>query len=71
MNTHKESLQADIQALYPDQKFTENELNDMADRLIKFFAVGAKSLKEQKRREELMKLHNERKSNPVSDVKPG
>ncbi len=59
MNTHYELLKADIQALYPDEIFTDSELNQMTDNLIKFFAIAAKSLQEQKRREELMKLPNQ------------
>ena len=56
------NLKAIIQSWYPDQVFTDTELNEMSDRLIKFFALGSEILTEQKRREELLKLHKERKN---------
>jgi hypothetical protein len=67
MTKDYELLKADIQALYPDQEFTDAELNEMTDRLIKFFATGAKAMQESKRRERLLKLHEERK-NPPTDT---
>ncbi|GHU01855.1 hypothetical protein FACS1894186_5390 [Alphaproteobacteria bacterium] len=42
------ALREDIKALYPDEQFTDAELNEMADRLIQFFAIGVKAIQEAK-----------------------
>ena len=56
------NLKAIIQSWYPDQVFTDTELNEMSNNLIKFFAIGSEILTETKRREGLLKLHNDRKA---------
>lgn len=48
MSNDFENLKKDIQALYPGESFTDFELNQMAERLIKFFTIGAKNLYKQK-----------------------
>ena len=55
------SLSEYLKSLYPEQNLTEAEINEMKDRLIKFFAIGAVAMQETKRREVLIKLHNDRK----------
>ena len=42
-------LKQEIQSWYPDYEFTEYELTDAVNRLIKFFTVGVEILQEQKK----------------------
>lgn len=44
MTNSKELLAQELSVLYPD--VTDAELNQMADRLIEFFAIGAKAVYE-------------------------
>ena len=44
MKNSKELLTQELSVLYPD--VTDAELNEMADRLIEFFAIGAKAIYE-------------------------
>lgn len=37
-----EKLKTEIKTWYPDETFTDAELNEMTNKLIKFFAIGAK-----------------------------
>lgn len=39
-------LKTEINGMYPDENITDAELCDIADRLIKFCAIGAKTLQE-------------------------
>lgn len=39
-----EILKSELKSWYPDEELSDTELNEMADRLIKFFAIGAKAL---------------------------
>ena len=39
--TNFEILRQEIQSWYPDYTFTDNELNESVQDLIKFFAIGA------------------------------
>lgn len=56
-----EKLKDEIVSWYPDETFTDAELNKMTNDLIKFFAIAAKAVQRAKRKEQLMKVHNARK----------
>lgn len=49
MTNDYENLRKHIKSLYLEQDLTDTELNDMADRLIKLFSIGAKAVFETKR----------------------
>lgn len=49
MTNDFEALKQEIARWYPDQDFTDIELDDMAKRLIKFCTIGAKLTFEAKR----------------------
>jgi hypothetical protein len=66
--TDYEKLRLEIQSWYPDEQFTDSQLSEMTDRLIKFFAIGAKVAQKDKRLQEIKKLHKSR--NPVSNNAP-
>jgi len=51
MKNSKELLAQELSVLYPD--VTDAELNEMADRLIEFFAIGAKAIYEQEKSDEI------------------
>lgn len=44
-----ETIKQEIQSWYPNYKFTETELSDAANLLIKFFTVGVQIAQEQKK----------------------
>ncbi|MCL2629702.1 MAG: hypothetical protein FWD33_03400 [Alphaproteobacteria bacterium] len=62
------NLKAIIASWYEGQTFTDQELDTMAQNLIKFFAIGSEILSEQKRKEELLKLHEDRKDQNKKDI---
>ena len=49
MTNSKESLTQELSVLYPD--ITDDELNEMTDRLIEFFVIGAKAIYEAEKAE--------------------
>ena len=51
MINSKELLAQELSVLYPD--VTDAELNEMADRLIEFFAIGAKAIYETEKSDEI------------------
>ena len=51
MINSKELLAQELSVLYPD--VTDAELNEMADRLIEFFAIGAKAIYEAEKSDEI------------------
>ncbi|MFV0626858.1 MAG: hypothetical protein ACK5N8_05885 [Alphaproteobacteria bacterium] len=71
MTSNFENIKADIKALYPEEDFTDAELNDMTTRLIKFFTIGAKAVHKAKRLEELKNLSIERKNQSTSNEEIG
>jgi hypothetical protein len=46
------SLQEYIKSLYPEQELTDYELNEMVDRLVQYFTLGAKVVYKHKKRAE-------------------
>ena len=61
MSKDFEALKADIRAMYPGQDLTDAELDAMAERLIRFFAIGAQAVRKAKRHKALIDLHEARK----------
>lgn len=59
--TNFETLRQEIQSWYPDYQFTDVELNEATQDLIKFFAEGALEIYRQKKAENKNKgLQNEK-----------
>lgn len=67
--TNFETLRQEIQSWYPDYQFTDVELNEATQDLIKFFAEGALEIYRQKKSENKNKGLQNKKNTVESNGK--